>query len=1197
MLEEGTDYSSEVIKLSDGNMIEFYYLKEGVYSAGQGGIEQVRPGDEEYEVLKQEFTAERDLTEGEKEGNMQALAYLQDMLGNPSDPNLLPVVEIIAREERSDNASASSELVEGDKVTRLAAFYLNKGQKEYFEGTNIRKPDATITIDQATVDWYTEKMPTIPVNGLYSDYGGTVLHELVHAIGLAPDTESADENNKDSDIGTVTNVFAENIGYYTENLRDVFGTQAKAGMEIVKLAADECGLDESFYDKDKFYIEDNGSRYGGAYYTSDNVAEVLNGAKIAWPEGNLDAVEGLPINGYEPDGDGSYTADLAHIELKNGLMSHQSYRNWCTLMEAELAVLQDMGFKIDRKQFFGRSIYNSDGDFVNEAGFNSGQNNGVGLHIYGDRNTVLQKADLLAGGDYAIGMRVDGVANKLTLDKGVVVAANGTEGNGLAVVYGKDHEINVRGDIQALGKDGVAARFDFGSNELGDAIEYRGSYIRYELAEVNGSDSSDDEDDAEQDDDILDTEPDKWELLEPDENGTIATDMENREWQKMKLLDELDGALVNNFNVSGTLAGEKAAIFISKNAYVENINILNGARLQGDIISEWNPKGIIYENTYTDADGNEVVSSVAPDLSGADGLTNLTFGLAQDAKGNVVADKADADFKLYYDGNIKGKDSLVMTVAGGYLNFNGEADVYDTLTVEEGATLEGAGTYKIYAYDKDGKENVAGNGQFINYGTLAPGNGIGTITIDGDYVQTDTGKLLVEFDSENNDKLAVTEEAKIAGTIALKPLNAYVQGEKVIGIENIVEVDKGDLEIADALQSEIISPTLKVDGNADKGFVITRKNNAYTPYAVGETEQQIAQLLNHNSKNAVGDAQNVYAALDSSAADGSGITSALGQMNPTIYGSGALATMDAHNLLSGFAANGRYSSRSTAKDAAGWRNVAIPYGSYLDQHNSKGSYTNHHSGVLLAMERTLNNGLTMGYHGAINHQSTSDDKGSRLRGEGLYIGAQASYAPEKWQGWQAFGLARLGIEQQRLDRNVSFNGYEGKSDSDWHGYSGSLSIGGAHSKDYGAVQAGPFAALSYSFVHQPSVDETAAVGTAVSMGSETYDSLRTQLGYRIATEPKKLDSYDSTRWQAHASVAWNHELLDSAGTYSGSFVNLPGGGFSGDVDYYGRDSMSIMAGVTFQTPNKLDVTLSAGSDIYRKGGSAIYGKAKLEWKF
>ena len=1113
------------------------------------------------------------------------MEYLQDIIGNPSEPNLLPVVEIIARNEKSDNASAMVDLVDGDKVTRLAAFFLNKGKEEYFENTNIRKPDATVTIDNATVGWYTDKYPTIPTNGIYSDYAGTVLHELIHAVGLISDSNNYTNDDDSNATGVsydITDVFGENLGYFTENLHDVYGTQAKPNMKIVMIDADDYDKNTGSPDSDKFFIvkPDDGEemRYGGTYYTSNNVAEVLDGAKISWPAGSLEAVEGLPINGYEPSDDGGYSADLAHIELKNGLMSHQNYRNWCTLMEAELAVLQDIGFKIDRKQFFGRSIYNSDGNFVNDRGFNSEQNNGVGLHIYGDNNTVLQKADLIAGGNYAIGMRVDGIGNKLTLDKDVVVATNGTEGNGLAVVYGKDHEINIRGDIQALGEDGVAARFDFGSNELGDTMEYRGSYIRYKL---DGTEDDDDEDD---------------EIFTPDENGTINTAFANRDWEKLDILDELDGALVKNFNVSGTLAGEKAAIFISKNAYVENINILNGARLYGDIISEWNPNGVIYKNTYIDEDENEIESSVTPDLpKGVDGLTNLTFGLAQDGDSNAIADKGDADFKLYYNGNIKGKDSLVMTVAGGYLNFNGTADVYKELKVEEGATLEGEAEYTIYDEnnDENDTENVAGNGQFINEGTLAPGNGIGTITIDGYYTQGENGKLLIDFDSEQNDKLIVTEEAKLDGTIAFKPLNAYVQGEKKIAIDNILEADAG---FADTLKSEIVSPTLTVTEN-DDGYVISRKENAYTPYALGGTEMQIAQLLNMNSEKAVGDAQNIYAALDSSAVDGSGITSALGQMNPTIYGNGALAIMDAHNLLSGFAANGRYSSRSTAQDAEGWRNVAIPYGSYLDQHNSKGSYTNHHSGVLLAMERTLDNGLTMGYHGAINHQSTSDDKGSRMRGEGLYVGAQASYAPEKWQGWQVFGLARLGIEQQRLDRNVSFNGYEGKSDSDWHGYSGSMSIGGAHSKDYGAVEAGPFAALSYSFVHQPSVDETAAVGIAVFMGSETYDSLRTQLGYRIATEPKPLDSYDSARWQAHASVAWNHELLDNAGTYSGSFINLPGGGFSGDVDYYGRDSMSLMAGVTFQTPNKLDVTLSVGSDIYRKGGSAVYGKANLEWKF
>ncbi|MDO5787805.1 MAG: hypothetical protein Q4P09_08880 [Phascolarctobacterium sp.] len=40
-----------------------------------------------------------------------------------------------------------------------------------------------------------------------------------------------------------------------------------------------------------------------------------------------------------------------------------------------------------------------------------------------------------------------------------------------------------------------------------------------------------------------------------------------------------------------------------------------------------------------------------------------------------------------------------------------------------------------------------------------------------------------------------------------------------------------------------------------------------------------------------------------------------------------------------------------------------------------------------------------------------------------------------------------------------------------------------------------------------------------------------------------------------------------------------------------------MAGVTFKTPKKLDVTLSVGSDMYREGGHSIYGKANLEWKF
>lgn len=279
-----------------------------------------------------------------------------------------------------------------------------------------------------------------------------------------------------------------------------------------------------------------------------------------------------------------------------------------------------------------------------------------------------------------------------------------------------------------------------------------------------------------------------------------------------------------------------------------------------------------------------------------------------------------------------------------------------------------------------------------------------------------------------------------------------------------------------------------------------------------------------------------------------------------------------------------------------WRNVVVPFSAYTDQHSGMRGYTNHNSGVIGAMERTLASGLTHGYHAAVNHQSTSEGS-SRIKGEGLYLGAQASYAPAAWQGWQAFASARIGVEQMRSHRSVTLPGsISGSANADWTGYSGSLSVGTALTKEHGVLQSGPFAALDYSFAHRPSVNESGDI-INTRLASETYDSLRTQLGYRLATKPKALDSYDSTQWQAHASVAWNHELLSDNGSTSYTLADLPGYTITDTAENYGRDSMSIAAGITFKTPKRLDVGLTLGSDIYRKGGSSVYGKVNLEWKF
>lgn len=216
---------------------------------------------------------------------------------------------------------------------------------------------------------------------------------------------------------------------------------------------------------------------------------------------------------------------------------------------------------------------------------------------------------------------------------------------------------------------------------------------------------------------------------------------------------------------------------------------------------------------------------------------------------------------------------------------------------------------------------------------------------------------------------------------------------------------------------------------------------------------------------------------------------------------------------------GAYSANAEPQRNA-WRNIVRPFYSYTDQHNGSRGYTNHNSGVLGAMERTLDNGLTLGYHAAMNNQSTSE-AGSSIKGEGLYLGTLASYAPSKWSCWNVFGSACLGVEKMRSHRNVSIGSYRGSADADWTGYSGSLRVGTALTRTTGVVKSGPFAAVDYSFAHRPDVtEEGGAVRT--HLDAVTYDSLRTKLGYQLSTTPKKLDSYDGTEWQAYFSAAWNH---------------------------------------------------------------------------
>ena len=672
---------------------------------------------------------------------------------------------------------------------------------------------------------------------------------------------------------------------------------------------------------------------------------------------------------------------------------------------------------------------------------------------------------------------------------------------------------------------------------------------------------------------------------------------------------------VNHFNVSGTLKGNQTAIYISPEVYVDEIRIMNGADIQGNIISNWNPD-----------------PSDTPEL---------IYGAKIDEDGSRVPDNA---FTLSYSGSINSNSGIYMRVLGGTLEYNGTANVKN-VDILAGATLSGTGKYILTAETRANNEILRGT--LYNFGTFDLGKGIQKIEITGNYRQESNANLKVDFDTNGeSDKLIIKDgSATLNGYLTLTPqVDYYYNGQKIT-----IDIVDGAITSNTINGQQVIfnniSPVLEFSLNttdtsdelvSQGQYVIDvkRKEQGYQSVATDDISSGIGSAIDNETEKMKEETYKISAdkkalltAIDNPILTTNNpleerkqkINSNLKKLNPNVVSSQAQAVIETHTTLNNLVSvtsslnTGSMSMNTPVSRRVGglgptrveppkynsWRNIVIPFAGYTDQHNGSNGYTNHNSGVIGAIERTFANGLTHGYHAALNHQSTSDS-GSTVKGEGLYFGAHASYAPADWNGWSLFGSARLGVEQMRSHRNVAILGagglYTGRVDGDWTGFSGSLNVGTALTKEHGVMQSGPFAALDYSFVHRPGTTETGAAYRAYLEGA-TYDSLRTQLGYRLVTKPKALDSYDSTQWQAHASVAWNHELLNDNGSTNYQMVEFPGSTIEDNVELYGRDSMSIAAGVIFKTPNRLDVGLTLGSDIYRKGGSSIYGKVNFEWKF
>ncbi len=1056
------------------------------------------------------------LTDSEKQGVAKAGEYWASILGDGAK-NTSPI-KINVSTFNIENAQASSEPNDNEDTKNAYT-----GVQRLIIDNVKMDTNASIQIGGPYFRQYASHWSQMPIISDY-DTSSTILHEIGHALGIT------------SYIGATGSELV--LSSFDRHLQDYFGTKLTS-----LTSADQVVYVANVTDPQ--ISSDNGNfiaGYGnigtyGIWFKGDNVTEVMtingNVANSGTTDANPDAIKNgmIRIQAYE-EGEEGYEADFAHLELRNSLMSHQSYRNWTSFMEAELAVLQDIGYTIDRRNFFGFSIYNDGLTYTNSNPFYARNSSGtayitgkpntsllgVGLHLYGSNNTVYQAADLLADGVAGTGIRVDGSSNTLTINSGVKVTANGDYGNALLVSYGKENNIYHYGTLEATGTSGIAARFDFGHNLLKDSDDYRGSYIH-----STTYDSSD------------------------------------------SLTDEIDGELVNSFIVAGTLNGSLASIYISDNAYVKDINILTGAQITGDIISKWDP-----DNSLVQESGR---------------YTSLDFGLKLD-DGTAIT---DSSFNMTLNGGIYGYKGLKMTHNAGKLDVTGPIKVYSLdnqgyLVIHNNAeikeTFKNKGALELGFYGSGSNNTVTAGSYDIEGSTLVyrieggyfPSGLYNLAELHNPFGSVDISSLT--FKATNLD-ISPTLKFSMDGKQSLmvsRPENAYAQYAKD---QNDASVGRALSYVAGNAKGKMQSLVTTLDFSAKDGSAVTSALTQLSPQAVDAsssvgilTQQSATYYLNRHIMNQV-------TASNASLANGVNFTDFMGfNFNETQEKAAGIG--------------GRYDWRGFIIPYASYNR--------MESSSNNPGYKDRGFGVLAGADRRLSNETTMGFHIALSSHNISVHHGhdSDLDSVGIYLGTHMFYTPEEMPGYYFSGLMRFGVEDNDIERNYNSIGYTGKVKGDYKNKVAALGLQAGKDFYFGKSQnlsMGPVGYLNYTFVHRPSFKESGDF-FALKYDSDNVHSLSSSLGGHV---DYRLKFEDDTVLGFSLLTLWNHEYLSRSMHSRATFVDYDTASFESTTRLPSRDSLLFQGGIRLNFPTDIFIEGTCSYTL-REHGDSLGGLIRAGWE-
>ncbi len=470
-------------------------------------------------------------------------------------------------------------------------------------------------------------------------------------------------------------------------------------------------------------------------------------------------------------------------------------------------------------------------------------------------------------------------------------------------------------------------------------------------------------------------------------------------------------------------------------------------------------------------------------------------------------------------------------------------------TVSLGALLGGSGV-------------VTGN--FINNGTVSPGNSPGTINVVGGYTQSSTGKLVIEIASATSfDQLLISGPAALAGTLQVDTLGGY----------NPIGRTFTFLTATGGVTGTFGTLTGFVANSAATGTNVT-----YSPTSASVTFTQLpfagfAVTPNQQAVAAAAQATPVQTAALNTLPQAGQFPASLNALSPQGYQvwsdfAFANATSLADRLLrDDRAVQGHDEYYFEAGQRRGRSRANLDVGS--------SRYTN--STGLVGGNHAVNATTTLGAYFAFGKTTSGlGSTGSNTSVKEKTLGLRAGWADGPLF---AEGLLAYGFNQYDSTRVIQFPGTAAVATSSTRGHQWMAGMTVGRHFNAGVLTVSPFGGLLLSRWSSNGFTEADAGAFSATVGSQSARSFRSQAGLEARAT---LGIFEP-----HVRASWLHEFSNDSRAINASF---------GSVNYAvatrraPRDSALYSAG--------LDVVLGPRARLYADLTSQSGGTTRVlnEWR-